>query len=112
MSNQESAAERLARMKAQQEAAKKGQGNKEIVEQLAHESTGEPDFAELAAKLQARNEKEKSSLLDGAVKYTIYVDEDIAAAFNALCLKRGDQRRFINQALAEFVKKKSKELGI
>lgn len=113
MSNKsENAAERLARLKREREEASKNGQPSEIVNQLTHESAGEPDFSALAEKLKKRHEEEKVSALDGTVKYTIYVDTDIAEAFNALCLKRGDQRKYINQALSDFVLKKSKELGI
>lgn len=114
MSNKhESAAERLARMKQEREAAKQDGGTEELVSQLTHESTGEPDFAEIAKKLQERHEAEKApSALDNTVKFTIYVDASVAEAFRALCIERGDQRRFATQAFADFVNKKVKELGL
>ena len=43
---------------------------------------------------------------------TIYVRKDIADAFNALITKRGQQKEFTNQALADFIQKKTKELGL
>lgn len=109
----ETTAERIARMKREKEAAKEAEkGKTDIVSQLTHESDGEPDFAALAEKLKKRHEEEKTSVMAGTVKYTIYVDEPIATAFNSLCLKRGDQRRYINQALKDFVLKKSRELDL
>lgn len=114
MSKNETAAERLARMKKDREAAmaKESSEPTKLVEQLTHNSDGEPDFSELAKKLKKRQDKEKKSALTGAVKYTIYIDEDVAEAFQALCLKRGDQRRFANEAFVDFVKKKARELDI
>lgn len=112
--NTESAIERLERLKkekaAEKEASKEETG---LVSQLTHQSDGEPDFKELAEKLKERQEAEKeTSSLAYTVKYTLYVQEDVAAAFNALCTKRGDQRKFANQALKDFVAKKVKELGL
>lgn len=105
----ETALDRLNRMQREKEES----GDKrEIVETLTHQDGGEANFSELAEKLGARKEKEKKSALDGTVKYTIYVDQKVAEAFDALCLKRGDQRRYGNEALAEFVMKKARELGI
>ena len=108
--NNQSAIDRLAKMKAEKEAAKAKEAD--LVGQLTHASTGEPDFAEIAEKLKAKNNGEKTSVMAGAVKYTIYIDQNVATAFDALCVKRGDQRRFANEALADFVKKKARELGI
>lgn len=113
----ETAADRLAKMKRDKEAAervkeKTAAQTAELVGQLTHESTGEPDFAELAEKLEARKEKEARGENEGHVKMTIYVEENLAKSFNALITKRGQQKQYINQALREFVQKKAKELGL
>lgn len=108
----ESVQERLERMKREKEAAKKAAPTEELVSQLTHESNGEPDFAELADKLKARQDEKKVYPRKGYVKYTIYIEEPIADAFNALCLERGDQRRFASEAIADFVQKKARELNL
>lgn len=110
--NQENAAERLARMKRDKEAAKANSSSEEIVSQLTHESTGEPDFSEIARKLEERKAQEAKGENEGYVKMTIYIREDIAASFNALITKRGQQKEFANQAMADFVAKKIRELGL
>lgn len=113
MSKKESAAERLAKLKAEKEAAKATAANDtNIVSQLTHESAGEPDMSAIAAKLKQRQEEERTPELAGKVKYSIYVDADVAEAFQALCIKRGDQRRFANEAMRDFVLKKTRELGL
>ena len=113
MSNKETAQERLERMKREQEAARAAGDNKsDIVSQLTHESTGEPDFAELAKKLAERQATESKGENTDHVKMTIYVKQDIADAFNALITKRGQQKEFVNQALADFIQKKARELGL
>ena len=81
-------------------------------EQPTHESGGEPDFAELAVKLEERKQKEARGENDGHVKMTIYVEENLAKSFNALITKRGQQKQFINQAIRDFVQKKAKEFGL
>lgn len=82
------------------------------VGQLDHENDGEPDFAELAVKLEERKQKEARGENDGHVKMTIYVEENLAKSFNALITKRGQQKQFINQAIKDFIIKKSKELNM
>lgn len=114
MSNQkETAAERIARMQQEQAASKKtSKDNTELVNQLTHESDGEPDFAEIAKKLEERKAQEAKGENEDYVKMTIYIRSDIAASFNALITKRGQQKEFANQALQDFVQKKVRELGI
>ena len=115
MNHKETVAEKLARMK--RETGEAGTAdpitNADLVGQLTHEDAGEPDFAELAKKLEERKEAEKKpSANANTVKFTIYVEKDIANAFKALCTDRGDQKRYATQAFAEFVEKKVKELGL
>lgn len=119
MSNKknETVAERLARMQREKEEAeaKSKAGEKEpasLVSQLTHEDNGEPDFSEIAKKLQERKEQEAKGENEGFVKMTIYIREDIAASFNALVTKRGQQKEFANQALKDFVAKKIREMGL
>ena len=114
MSKNETAAERLARMKKDREAAmaKESSEPTKLVEQLTHESDGQPDFSEIAKKLEERKAQEAKGENEGFTKMTIYVRNDIAASFNALITKRGQQKAFANQALSDFVLKKGKELGL
>lgn len=108
-----SAIERLANLKKEQEAAKAAAPkDTELVSQLTHENDGKPDFSELAQKLQERQAKEAKGENENHVKLTIYVEENLAAAFNALITKRGQQKEFINIAISDFVQKKARELGI
>lgn len=112
MSNEkETVQERMARMKRVREATKKA-GDSQIVEQLTNESNGEPDFSEIAKKLKARKKQETKGENEGHVKMTMYIRQDIYDAFNALITKRGQQKEFTNQALSDFIQKKSKELGL
>lgn len=115
MSNKETAAERLARMKREKEAAQESNQEKNgapLVGQLTHETDGSPDFSDLAKKLEERKAQESKGENEGHVKMTIYVRDDIARSFNALITKRGQQKAFVNQALSDFIQKKSRELGI
>lgn len=114
MSNKETAAERLARMKKEKEAAAAAAQEKssDLVGQLTHETDGSPDFTDLAAKLEERKAQEAKGENEGHVKLTIYIRKDIADSFNALITKRGQQKEFANQAFADFVQKKARELGL
>lgn len=102
----------IERMKREQEAAREKSGQEKIASQLTHESSGEPDFAELAKKLEERKAMEVQGENIDHVKMTIYVQTDVANAFNALITKRGQQKEFVNQALRDFIKKKVKELNL
>ena len=112
--SKETAADRLARMKREKEEAQaaKPTDTSNLVSQLTHEDAGEPDFSEIAKKLAERKAKEAKGENDDYVKMTIYIREDIAASFNALITKRGQQKEFANQAFADFVQKKTRELGL
>lgn len=116
MSNhKESVKEKLERLKREkEEAAAKAKETEStgLVSQLTHEASGEPDFAEIAKKLEERKAQEAKGENDGYVKMTIYIREDIAASFNALITKRGQQKEFANQAFKDFVAKKIRELGL
>lgn len=85
----------------------------DLVEQLAHEESGKPDFAAIAEKLKENQGAEKKpSFLEGTTKFTIYVDNDVAEAFKALCPNRGDQRRYATEAFSDFIIKKTNEMGL
>lgn len=112
MSNKkETAAERIERLKREKAEANEASSSADLVSQLTHEDT-ETDFSAIAEKLRERNGTEKVSVMENTVKMTIYVDKELADAFNALCVKRGDQRRYVNDALKTFVERKAKELGL
>lgn len=114
MSNQkESVQERLARLKREKEAAGEASTEKtELVSQLVHEEDGEPDFSEIAKKLENLKAQVAKGENEGFVKMTIYIRKDIADSFNALITKRGQQKEFANQAFSDFVAKKVRELGL
>lgn len=114
MSKNETAAERLARMKKEREAAKvkEAHDSNDLVDQLIHESDGQPDFSEIAKKLEQRKAQEAKGENEGYIKMTIYIEENLAKAFNALITKRGQQKEFANQAIRDFVQKKASELGL
>lgn len=86
--------------------------NTDLVEQIAHEDDGKPDFSEIAKKLEERKAQEAKGENEGYVKMTIYIEESLAKSFNALITKRGQQKAFANEAFADFVAKKVRELGL
>lgn len=110
----ETTQERLERMKREREEAvkKTGDGDNSLIDQLTHADSGETNFAEIARKLQERQEQETKGENEGYTKMTIYIRDDIAQAFSALVTKRGQQKEFANIALADFVQKKIRELGL
>lgn len=97
------------------QAGKNAGNSKGLVGQLTHQNSSDVDFKQITEKLKERQKEKKLPTLhesDKYVKYTVYVEKPVAEAFQALCLKRGDQRRYANQAIKEFVEKKVKELGL
>lgn len=114
MSNKKTVAEKLAMMHRDTEESGSADPieNTDLVAQLTHETDGKPDFAELAKKLEERKAKEAKGENENHVKLTIYIRKDIADGFNALITKRGQQKAFANEAFADFIIKKSKELGL
>ena len=114
MSKKETVAEKLARLQRESGEVKPADPveSADLVSQLTHEDTGKPDFTDLAKKLEERKAQEAKGENEGYVKMTIYIREDIADSFNALITKRGQQKAFANEAFADFIIKKSKELGL
>lgn len=87
------------------------ENKKEVIQKIIHQEEETPDFSKIAEELAQRHEEEKHSLNDAHVKDTIYIQEDIYKAFNSLCVKRGDKKQFVNEALADFIVKKYKEIN-
>lgn len=114
MSAKKTVAEKLAMMHRDTEEAGSTDPieNTDLVAQLTHEDDGKPDFAKLAKKLEERKAKEAKGENEGYVKLTIYIEESLAKSFNALITKRGQQKAFANEAFADFVAKKARELGL
>ena len=90
--------------------AAKAPSKKEVIQQIIHQEEEKPDYEQIARELQERHEEEKRSLNDNHIKDTIYVQEDLYKAFNALCTERGLKKQYVNEAIADFVQKKYKEL--
>lgn len=112
MSKKESVSEKLARLQRETSESADPIASADLVEQLTHEDTGEPDFSEIAKKLEERKAQEAKGENDGYVKLTIYIEENLAKSFNALITKRGQQKAFANEAFRDFVIKKTRELGL
>lgn len=62
------------------------------------------DFAAIAAELE-QQEEEYESLNSGYIKTTLYVEEPIFRAFQALTRGRGEKKAGANEALADWVTK-------
>lgn len=84
--------------------------SKRVLEKIIHQEEEKPDLSAIAQELQERNEREAKGENEGYVKATIYIQEDVYNAFEALCLRRGDKKKFANEAFLDFVLKKHKEL--
>ena len=108
MSKNNKLQDRLAGLQQEKETIKGNSGK--VISGIINQEQETPDFAKIAEELQQRHAEEARSLNDGYVKMTIYVEENIAKAFNSLCVKRGDQKEYLNEALAQYVQKRYKEL--
>lgn len=99
---------RLANLEKDKEAIKSNPGR--VIGGIISQEQEAPDFAQIAEELQQRHAEEARSLNTGYVKDTIYIEENIYKAFNALCTERGMKKQLVNEALADFVQKKYREL--
>lgn len=82
----------------------------ELVTKIMNQEEEKVDMKAIAEALQEQRE-EQPGLNVGYRKDTLYIQEDIYNAFNALCVNRGDKKKFVNEAIQDFVLKKYKELG-
>lgn len=111
----ETVAERLARMQNEkaEAAAKNGENDVPgLVAHLTHETTGEPDFAEIARQLEERRSQEPQEENMEVVKMTTYIRKDLYDGYMAICTRHGDKKNYMNEAIADLLLKKSRELGI
>lgn len=110
MSKNESMQERMERLKREKEEAKKNADKKDMVKQLSHQEEADTDFLKIAEEFQRMQQEKPESVNAHTVKDTIYIEEDLYKAFSALCVNRGDKKKYVNAALRDFVLKKYKEL--
>ena len=108
MSKNDKLQDRLAGLQKEKETIKSNTGK--VINGIITQEQETPDFAKIAEELQQRHAEEKHSLNDKHVKMTIYVEENIAKAFQSLCIKRGDQKEYINAALSDYIQKRYKEM--
>lgn len=87
-----------------------GGDRSELVEKLVNHDVDTIDMAAIAEQLQKQRTEEPVSANDGYTKDTLYIENDLFRAFNALCVKRGDKKKFANEAIRDFVLKKYREL--
>lgn len=84
--------------------------SKRVIDKIMHQEEEQPDLSAIAAELQERNEREAKGENEGYIKATIYIKEEVYNAFQALCLRRGDKKKYTNEAFLDFILKKHKEL--
>lgn len=102
--------ERIKRLQEEKEASKAANESK-LVDEFTGGGSEPVSFEEIAKELEKRKDAEVKSKLTGYRKDTIYIREDIYAAFNALCIKQGQKKAFVNEALSDFIMKKYREMG-
>lgn len=102
--------DKLNRLQQQKEQLPQPSEKAELVNKILNQEEETIDMKAIAEALQEQRE-EQPGLNDGYRKDTLYIQEDLYEAFNALCVNRGDKKKFVNEALRDFVLKKYKELG-
>lgn len=102
--------DKLNRIQQQKEQLPQPSEKAELVNKILNQEEETIDMKAIAEALQEQRE-EQPGLNDGYRKDTLYIQEDLYEAFNALCVNRGDKKKFVNEALRDFVLKKYKELG-
>lgn len=105
----ESLEEKLARMQ-EEKAAIKAKSDNKLVGEFTGNAEETKDFSEIAKEFKARKEQEAQSVNFEYRKDTIYIRSDIYSAFNALCVRQGQKKQFVNEALSDFIMKKYKEM--
>lgn len=108
MSKRETPQERVERLRREKEEAKRD--NKTIIAQLTHEQDATADFEKITEEFQKLQENKLPGANEGYTKDTIYIKDSLYKAFNALCINRGDKKKFVNEAIEDFVLKKYREL--
>ena len=87
-----------------------GQAKEEIqkkattVEEVVKDHDAPLDFAAIAEELSSQTE-EQPGLNDGYVKTTLYLEENVFKAFQALTRGRGEKKAAANEAIADWVAK-------
>lgn len=104
--NQNKLQEKLNQMKA----GSGQQDKKRVIDGIVNPEVEQPDFEKMAKELMDRHQKEAKSVNDGYTKDTVYIRTDLYKAFNALVTQRGMKKELMNEAIADFVLKKYKEI--
>ena len=81
-----------------------------VIDKIVNQEEVKPDLKKIAQELQERHQKEAVSANSGFIKDTLYIEEDVYRAFNALCVKRGEKKTRVNEALREYVEKEYKKI--
>ena len=74
------------------------------IDDVAKDEVQELDFNAIAAELE-QQEEDIPGLNDNHVKTTLYIEEPIFRAFQALTRGRGEKKAAANEALADWIKK-------
>ena len=102
--------ERIARLKREKEQAQAKENKTNMISQLTHEQDATADFKKITEEFTKLQENRQPGANEGYTKDTIYIKDSLYQAFNALCVNRGDKKKYVNAALEDFVLKKYREL--
>lgn len=102
--------DRLKKMAEKKPESRQNITQAEMMAQMTDKKDDTPDFSAIAEELEARKHSEAKGENDGYIKDTIYVEASIYKSFNALCVRRGDKKKFTNEALAQYVEREYKKL--
>lgn len=103
--------ERLNSLQQQKEHFVQPGDKAELVNKMMNQEKETIDMKAIAEALQEQHKEKAQGLNEGFTKDTLYIENDIYDAFNALCVNRGDKKKYVNEALRDFVLKKYKELS-
>lgn len=102
--------ERMARLKREKEQAQAKERKTNMISQLTHETDVTADFEKITEEFTKLQENKQPGANEGYTKDTIYIKDSLYKAFNALCVNRGDKKKYVNEAIQDFVLKKYREL--
>lgn len=100
---------KIAESKTKNEG-KQLQAQSEMRSQMTEQKDDTPDLAAIAEEFKKRHEEKATGANDGYTKDTIYIEDALYEAMQALCLTRGDKKHHVNNAYRDYILKMHKQL--
>ena len=100
---------RLAETKQKNEQRQTA-AQQEMMAQMTEQKEDTLDLVAIAEEFKRRNEELATGANEGFTKDTIYIEDSLYIAMQALCLSRGDKKKHVNNAYRDYILKMHKQL--